>query len=98
MFVHCLFGGWDLLDLPITSAVRVVVMNQESSPNLPNLYLEFSRSLGKPQTTLTKCGWDFDKWGSIKVENLFNRTLDKARPVRQIDCIFTDRLSLFNID
>lgn len=73
-------------------------MNQESSPNFPTLYLEFSRSLGKPQTTLTKCGWDFDKWGSIKVENLFNRTRDKARPVRQIDCMFTVRLSLSNID
>ena len=72
--------------LPITSAFLPDVVNQASSPNLPNLYLERWKSLGKPQATETK--WGFIRlFGSINVEKLLRNARVRARVVQQIDCI-----------
>lgn len=75
------------LNSPITSADLLLLVNQESSPNFPTLYLA-RRSFGKPHTTLMKCGLDRCRAvGSKKVENLFFIKRDKARIVIIEDCI-----------
>lgn len=43
----------------MTSALLVEVLNQESSPYFPGLYLEARKSLGKPHTAEMKCGRDW---------------------------------------
>lgn len=72
----------------MTSAVLICVENQASSPNLPNLYLERTKSFGKPQATDTNRGRGL-LFGSISVENPLRSALDKYRVVQQIDCIIT---------
>lgn len=74
------------VNLPITSALLTSVVNQASSPNFPNLYLDRRKSFGKPQATDTKCGLCL-VFGSINVEKPLRNALDKSRVVQQIDCI-----------
>lgn len=62
-------------------------MNQESSPNLPYLYCERSKSFGKPHATDTKWGFTL-VFGSTSVENPLRNARESKRVVQQIDCIF----------
>lgn len=70
----------------MTSALCVDEMNQASSPNRPNLYLDRRKSLGKPHATDTKYGLTL-LLGSIKVENPLRNARVTSRVVQQIDCI-----------
>lgn len=72
----------------MTSAFCVDAMNQASSPNLPNLYLDRRKSLGKPHATETRCGLTL-AFGSTSVEKPLFNARDTSRVVQQIDCIFT---------
>lgn len=70
----------------MTSAFVIFVVNQASSPNLPNLYLDRKKSFGNPQATDTNLGLGL-LLGSISVENPLRSALDRYRVVQQIDCI-----------
>lgn len=70
---------------PITSASSFWARKNESSPNLPNLYLVLSRSFGKPQTTETRCGLDL-LCASASVEKRMALRISLA-VVQHIDCM-----------
>lgn len=89
---------------PRTSALVVDVLNHESSPYLPGLYLEVGKSLGKPHTTDTKCGRCFEALltfavellaVSSNVENPLRNAREITRVVQLNECITNSRFLLF---
>lgn len=81
--------------LPSTSEFEVEVLNQESSPYFPGLYLDVRKSLGNPHTTDTKWGRDLfapaavTLADSISVENPLRKAREITLDVQLSECIFS---------